>query len=81
MKPSPSDKAEIIRLVEESHLPTRRTLEILGIPRSSFYRWYGSLPARRPGGYEGPAIAAGPYLEPYPEPDTRADHRDGVGLS
>ena len=40
MKPSPSEKVEIIRLVEESHLPTRRTLEILGIPRSSFYRWY-----------------------------------------
>lgn len=40
MKPSPSEKVEIIRVVEESHLPTRRTLEILGIPRSSFYRWY-----------------------------------------
>lgn len=40
MKPSPSEKVEIIRLVEESHLPTRRTLEILGIARSSFYRWY-----------------------------------------
>jgi putative transposase len=40
MKPSPSDKAEIIRLVGESHLTTRRTLEILGVPRSNFYRWY-----------------------------------------
>jgi putative transposase len=40
MKPSPSDRVEIIRLVEESHLPARRTLEILGIGRSSFYRWY-----------------------------------------
>jgi transposase InsO family protein len=40
MKPSPSEKVEIIRLVEESHLPARRTLEILGIARSSFYRWY-----------------------------------------
>ncbi len=37
---SPSDKTEIIRLVEQSHLPARRTLEKLGIPRSSFYRWY-----------------------------------------
>jgi hypothetical protein len=26
-----SDKAEIIRLVEQSHLPVRRTLEKLGI--------------------------------------------------
>jgi transposase InsO family protein len=40
MKPSPSEKVEIIRLVEASHLPARRTLEILGIARSSFYRWY-----------------------------------------
>jgi hypothetical protein len=27
MKPSPSDRVEIIRLVEDSHLPARRTLE------------------------------------------------------
>ena len=35
-----SDKAEIIRLVEQSHLPVRRTLEKLGIARATFYRWY-----------------------------------------
>ena len=35
-----SEKLEIIRLVERSHLPTRRTLEKLGIPRTTFYRWY-----------------------------------------
>jgi transposase InsO family protein len=40
MKPSPSEKLEIIRLVEDSHLPARRTLETLGIARSNFYRWY-----------------------------------------
>ena len=40
MRFSASDKIEIIRLVEQSHLPARRTLEKLGIPRSSFYRWY-----------------------------------------
>jgi putative transposase len=40
MRYSPSDKTEIIRLVEQSTLPARRTLEKLGIPRSSFYRWY-----------------------------------------
>ena len=40
MRYSSSDKAEIIRLVEQSHLPARRTLDKLGIPRSSFYRWY-----------------------------------------
>jgi putative transposase len=35
-----SGKLEIIRLVEQSHLPVKRTLEMLGIPRTSFYRWY-----------------------------------------
>ena len=35
-----SERAEIIRLVEQSHLPVRRTLEMLGIPRATFYRWY-----------------------------------------
>jgi transposase InsO family protein len=34
-----SEKLEIIRLVEQSHLPVRRTLEKLGIPRATFYRW------------------------------------------
>ena len=31
-----SEKLEIIRLVEQSHLPVRRTLEELGIPRATF---------------------------------------------
>ena len=35
-----SEKLEIIRLVEQSHLPVCRTLAQLGIPRSTFYRWY-----------------------------------------
>ncbi len=39
MRYAASEKAEIIRLVEQSHLPVRRTLEMLGIPRATFYRW------------------------------------------
>jgi transposase-like protein len=35
-----SEKLEIIRLVEQSSLPVRRTLTKLGIPRATFYRWY-----------------------------------------
>ena len=35
-----SEKFEIIRLVEESALPVRRTLEKIGIPHATFYRWY-----------------------------------------
>jgi transposase-like protein len=35
-----SEKLEIINLVERSHLPAKRTLDRLGIPRRTFYRWY-----------------------------------------
>jgi len=35
-----SEKLEIIRLVEGSHLSARLTLSKLGIPRTTFYRWY-----------------------------------------
>ena len=35
-----SEKLEIIRTVGGSHLPTKQTLDMLGIPRSTFYRWY-----------------------------------------
>ncbi|HDZ52989.1 IS3 family transposase [Shimia litoralis] len=35
-----SEKLEIIRTVEASHLPAKQTLEMLDIPSSTFYRWY-----------------------------------------
>ena len=35
-----SEKAEIIRIVERSHLGIRRTLEQIGVSRATFYRWY-----------------------------------------
>ena len=44
-----SEKAEIIKLVEQSHLPAKRTLDKLGIPRATFYRWYDRY---REGGIE-----------------------------
>jgi len=40
MRYSASEKLEIIRLVEGSHLSARQTLAKLGIPRTTFYRWY-----------------------------------------
>ena len=40
MRYSASEKLEIIRLVEQSHLGVRPTLEKLGIPKTTFYRWY-----------------------------------------
>ncbi len=35
-----SEKLEIIRTVEASHLPVKRTLAMLGIPSSTYYDWY-----------------------------------------
>ena len=35
-----SEKLEIIRLVEHSHQGVRWTLDKLGIPKTTFYRWY-----------------------------------------
>lgn len=40
MRYTASEKAEIIGLVEGSHLPAKATLKKLGIPRATFYRWY-----------------------------------------
>ena len=40
MRYAASEKLEIIRLVEESPLSARLTLAKLGIPRTTFYRWY-----------------------------------------
>jgi len=37
---TPSEKLEIIKLVEESDLPVKRTLTQLGVGRSTFYEWY-----------------------------------------
>ncbi len=46
-----AEKLEIIRLVEQSHLPVRHTLQHLGIPPATFYRWYD---LHQTGGPEAP---------------------------
>jgi len=50
MRTCQAEKMEIIRLVEDSDLPVKLTLEQLDVPRSTFYDWY-----RRylEGGYDG----------------------------
>ncbi len=40
MRRTPSEKMEIIALVEGSQLSVRATLRQLGIPKSTFYGWY-----------------------------------------
>ena len=47
-----SEKLEIICLVEQSHLPVRRTLDKLGIPKTTFYRWYDRYQTFGPDGLE-----------------------------
>ena len=50
MRYSPAEKMEIIRLVENSDLPVKKTLTGLGVARTSFYRWYNSYVEK---GYDG----------------------------
>jgi len=59
MRYSAPEKAEIIKLVEQSHLPAKRTLDKLGIPRATFYRWYDR--------YRGGGIEALAYHRSRPD--------------
>jgi len=43
-----AEKAEIIKIVEQSHLSARKTLEQIGVPRATFYRWYEQYQAGGP---------------------------------
>ena len=52
MRYAASEKLEIIRLVEASHLSARRTLAKLGIPRTTFYRCYDRYLQRGEAGLE-----------------------------
>ncbi len=47
-----TQKLEIIRLVEQSHLPVRRTLAKISIPPTTFYRWYDRFVEQGPEGLE-----------------------------
>ena len=40
MRHTQAEKMEVIRLVEDSSLSIRRTLEEFGIAHSTFYKWY-----------------------------------------
>ena len=59
-----SEKLEIIRLVEESNLSARLTLAKLGIPRTTFYRWYNRYLQRGEAGLQDQRPQAKARLEP-----------------
>ena len=67
-----SEKLEIIRLVEGSHLGVRPTLEKLGIPKTTFYRWYERYLAFDEVGLEDRNSNPGRVWNRIPE-DVRAD--------
>ena len=50
MKYTQSEKMEVIRMVEESNLSVKKTLEEMDVSRSSFYSWYKRY---LESGYEG----------------------------
>ncbi len=74
-----SEKLEIIRLVEQSHLPVRRTLEKLAIPRATFYHWYDLYRSGGPGSPGRSSFTAGAGVEPHPRSGEGADCQPGSG--
>ena len=56
-----SEKLEIIRLVEQSHLPVKQTLAKIGVSRPIFYRWYDLYRRFGEAGLEG---ALDPSVQP-----------------
>jgi transposase InsO family protein len=63
-----SEKAEIIRLVEQSHLPARRTLDKLGVPKTTFYRWYDRYQTGGPDALEDRSPRPSRVWNRIPEP-------------
>ena len=49
--PAP-EKLEIIRIVEQSNLPVCRTLEQIGVPHATFYRWCDQYQTGGPEAFE-----------------------------
>ncbi|SPJ26512.1 hypothetical protein PAA8504_04377 [Palleronia abyssalis] len=72
MRCSASEKLEIIRTVEASHLPVRQTLAMLGIPSTTYYRWYDRWSEDGLDGLEDVAPHPGSVWNRLPD-ETRAD--------
>ena len=63
-----TEKLEIIRLVEGSHLPVRRTLGRIGVPLATFYRWDDRYREHGPEGLEDRSPRPGRVWNRIPEP-------------
>jgi len=63
-----SEKLEIIRIVEQSHLPVRRTLAQIGIPPTTFYRRYDRYVEHGPEGLEDRSSQPSKVWNRIPDP-------------
>jgi transposase InsO family protein len=62
-----SEKLAIIRLVEESELSVRRTLQEIKVSRTSFYRWYRAYEERGLDGLENQSRAVRQHWNRIPD--------------
>lgn len=67
MRYTQAEKMEIIRLVEASDLSIRQSLRELGIPRSTFYRWYQRYQAKGFAGLANQSHAARRFWNKIPQ--------------
>jgi transposase-like protein len=63
-----AEKLEIIRVVEGSHLPVRRTLARIGMPVTTFYRWYDRYREHGPAGLEDRSPRSSRVWNRIPDP-------------
>ena len=68
MRYAAAEKLEIIRLVERSYLPVRRTLDRIGVPPATFYRWYERYREHGPEGLEDRSPRPGRVWNRIPDP-------------
>lgn len=69
MRYSRSEKLEILRLVEQSELPVKRTLAELQVGRASFYRWYRAYEATGAAGLERRPSPRRQFWNKVPDPE------------
>ena len=62
-----SEKIEIIKIVEQSPRSARRTLEQIGVPRATFYRWYDQYQTGGPEALEDRPSQAGRIWNRIPD--------------
>ncbi len=73
-----AEKIEIIRIVEQSSLSARRTLEQIGVARATFYRWYDLYQTGGPEALEDRPARPSRVWNRIPGRCPHRDHRAGA---